>query len=255
METDSDLLSQYVRNRSEAAFAELVRRHVNLVYSAACREMRGEASAAQDITQMVFLELAQKAGPLTRHPSLAGWLYISVRHFSANLRRGENRRVAREEQVSIMNDSFPGESPELPWATLEPVLDDALHELRENDRHALVLRFFEENSLREVGMALGLSENAARMRVERALEKLRLCLAKRGVLSSSSVLSAALGAGAMISVPPDVSANVILGAISIAASGVAVATTWTATLNLVSMTKLKVAVIAGLATESFIHFS
>ncbi len=249
METDSNLLSQYVKNRSDAAFAELVRRHVNLVYSAACREMRGEASAAQDVTQMVFMELARKAEALTDHPSLAGWLYTSVRHFSAN------RRLAREEKVSLLIPSELGETPDLDWENLQPVLDDALHDLREKDRNALVLRFFEENSLREVGVALGLTENAARMRVERALERLRVSLAKRGVLSSSSVLSAALGASAMISAPADLSASVVLGAISIAASGAAVATTWTTTLQFVSMTKLKVAVIAGLATESLLHLS
>jgi DNA-directed RNA polymerase specialized sigma24 family protein len=93
METDSELLSQYAENRSEAAFAELVRRHVNLVYSAACREMCGDDSLAQDVTQLVFIELARKAERLIRHPALAGWLYTSVRCVSANFRRSERRRL------------------------------------------------------------------------------------------------------------------------------------------------------------------
>src|SRR3954471_21328729 len=192
METDSDLLSKYVKDRSEAAFAEVVRRHVDLVYSAACREMCGDVSIAEDVTQMVFIELARKAHRLIRHPALAGWLYTSVRCVSANFRRQQRRRLAREEKGSFMNDSFASGKPEPSWEELAPVLDDALHQLREADRNAIILRFFKDSSLREVGTALGLTENAARMRVDRALEKLRHSLVKRGVLSSSSGLTAAM---------------------------------------------------------------
>jgi RNA polymerase sigma factor (sigma-70 family) len=252
METDSDLLSKYVKDRSEAAFAEVVRRHVDLVYSAACREMSGDASIAQDVTQMVFIELARKAHRLMRHPALAGWLYVSVRCVSANFRRRERRRIAREEEGSRVNDSFASEKTEPSWEELAPVLDDALHQLREADRNALILRFLKENSLREVGTALGLTENAARMRVDRALEKLRHSLAKHGVVSSATGLTTALAAGSMISAPTSMGATVTAGVLAATASGTSVATTGITTLKFITMTKGKFGIIAAITAVTIV---
>src|SRR6185436_8416514 len=122
----------------------------------------------------------------------------------------------------------------------------------EADRTALILRFFKESSLREVGTALGLTENAARMRVDRALEKLRHSLAKRGVISSSSGLTAALAVGTMISAPASVSASVTAGVFAITASGTSIATTGITTLKFMTMTKAKIGIIAALAAATIV---
>src|SRR5262245_3530637 len=106
MRTDNQLLESYVRDRSEEAFRELVERRVNLVYSAALRETRGCVAEAQEISQAVFIELARKGRKLLDHPALGAWLYTSVRHSAANLRRTENRRQKREKESLTMNDTL-----------------------------------------------------------------------------------------------------------------------------------------------------
>ena len=165
MSNDTKLLRQYVEERSERSFTELVQEHVNLVYSAALRETNGDGAQAEDVSQAVFTELARKAPRLLGHPSLAGWLYTTVRHMAANWRRGDQHRRRREEEAQSMNELLSDDSPNEAWQRIQPVLDDALHELKEADREALVLRFLEDRPLREVGTRLGLKENAARMRV------------------------------------------------------------------------------------------
>jgi len=195
MRTDAELVREFVETHAEHAFAELVNRHINLVYSAACHANRGDTTAAQDVTQLVFIELARKAARLTRHPTLAGWLYTSVRYVSGQLRRSEQRRNAREKKAHTMSELLqPG--PEDPaWEELRPVLDEALDKLNEPDRDAVILRFFQGKNLREVGKAFCLSESAARVRLDRALEKLRKVLARRGIHSTSSALTVSLAAG------------------------------------------------------------
>jgi RNA polymerase sigma factor (sigma-70 family) len=244
---DAELLGSYARERSESAFTELVRRRVDLVYSAALREARGDAALAEDITQAVFVELARKAAKVSQHPALAAWLYTCVRRMSANVRRSEDRRQHREQEAHTMNELLSSGASETAWQHVQPVLDDAMHELSETDRSAVVLRFFEERSLKEVGLALGLNENAARMRVERALEKLRTVLAKRGVTSTASTLAAALAAGAVMSAPAGLAATISSAALASAAVGAGT------TLTLMTMTKLKLGIIgtvvlAGVAT-------
>jgi RNA polymerase sigma factor (sigma-70 family) len=208
MATDNELLREYAQTSSEPAFKELVQRHVNMVYAAALRETDGNPHLAQDLAQSVFVELARKANSLEQHPALAGWLYTCVRFTAANVRRAEDRRQRRQEEYQSMADMHASESPDSTWRQIRPVLDDALHELAETDRAALVLRFFEDLSLREIGMQLGLNENAARMRVDRALEKLQELLSRRGITSTSSVLAAALVAGAAVSAPAGLAATV-----------------------------------------------
>src|ERR1041384_237499 len=112
MESDAELLRQYVRNRNEAAFAELVSRHINLVYSSACRETGGDSAMAQDVTQLVFIELARKSRRLTAHTALGAWLYTSVRHVSSNLRRAQQRRIAREQKAQTMKESPASQMPD-----------------------------------------------------------------------------------------------------------------------------------------------
>ena len=240
---DTELLQKYVSERSEAAFAELVRRHVSLVYATALRETAGDRALAEDVGQAVFVELARKADRLLQHPILAGWLYTSVRHVSANIRRAEMRRQSREQEAQAMHESSAADSSEATWKQIRPVVDDAMHELNEADRAAVVLRFFQERSLREIGEVLGLSENAARMRVDRALEKLRLLLERRGITSTASGLTAALAAGVMAPAPPALAAAIVTAAV--ASPAMATSTTLT-TLKIMSMTKLKSGLIGSL---------
>jgi RNA polymerase sigma factor (sigma-70 family) len=252
-ESDAELLSRYLQTRNEAAFTELVNRHVRLVYSTACRENNGDASAAEDVTQLVFIELARKAGRLTQSTGLAGWLYMSVRHVSANRRREQLRRTRREQKACMMDEPQVGFEDELTWETLAPVLDDVLHDLNEQDRHAVVLRYLEGNTLQKVGAALGLTENAARMRVERALDKLRNLLAKRGVRSSASALTIALAAVATASTPPaSLASTVASGALASSTSGVTslLASLLTAPVKVGIVTAV---VMAGVAVPSLVH--
>jgi len=187
MTPDSELLSRYARTRSEDAFAELVRRHVNLVYSAALRQVNGDAHLAQDVAQTVFTDLARKAASLARREILTGWLYTSAHFAAAKIVRMENRRRDREEK--FMREPISETAPELDWQKLRPVLDEVMHQLKEADREAILLRYFENRQFAEVGAKLGLNENAARMRVERALEKLRDILTKRGITTAAALTS------------------------------------------------------------------
>jgi RNA polymerase sigma factor (sigma-70 family) len=243
MNANSELLRRYVEESSEGAFTELVREHLKLVYSAALREMNGDAALAEEIAQLVFIQLAREAPRLLRHPALAGWLYTSVRHQAAHVRRAERRRWRREEKVQGMNALLSEDSPEQAWQQLQPVLDDTLHELKDADRAAVVLRFLENRSLREVGLTLGLQENAARMRVDRALDKLRGLLARRGITSTASGLAAALVIGVLTPVPNALAATIASTAL---ASSAATGSTTLALIKLMSLAKIKVSLIGVL---------
>jgi len=234
MDTDNQLLEKYARHGSETAFRELVERHINLVYSAAVRESRGNASVAEDITQAVFTELARRAANLLGHPAITGWLYTCVRRMTANVRRAEERRERREQEAFDMNQFLNSDRSDNLWRELWPVLDDVMHELEEEDRTLMVLRFFEGRNFREVGAVFGLSENAARMRVERSLEKLRGLLSQRGVTSTASALAVVLTAGAATAAPSALASTVAAAAVSAAGAGAAGASAAT---KLFSLTK------------------
>ncbi len=219
MSEDAELLRRYTAEQSEAAFAELVRRHVDLVYSAALRLVNGDAHCAQDLSQQVFSELARQARTLVRHPALVGWLYTTTRQMAWRVIRSEQRRATREKTAHTMNELLRQPAADPDWEHLRPVLDDAMHELNQSDRVAVLLRFFENKSLREVGLELGLTENAARMRVERAVEKLRLGLARKGVTSSAAALALALSGNAVSSAPASFAAALAGASLAGAASG------------------------------------
>jgi len=214
MSDDAELLRRYAGNRDEDAFAELVHRHLGLVYHAALRQCGGDAHRAEDVAQMVFTDLARKAAKLARRPVLAGWLYTSTRYAAGQAVRTEARRQAREQEVHAMNEIFsqtnansPAE-PAAEWERLRPVIDDALHALGDRDREAVLLRFFEGRGFAEVGAILALSEDAARMRVDRALEKLRASLVRRGITSTTAALGIALANQAAAIAPAGVAATV-----------------------------------------------
>jgi len=244
MSDDTELLRRYVEDHSESAFTELVGEHLNLVYSAALRETNGDGALAEDISQAVFTDLACTGRQLLRHPSLAGWLYAAVRHRAANLRRGDQRRQRREQEAQSMNELLAeAGSPDQAWQLIRPALDDALHELNEADRAAVVLRFLENRPLREVGERLGLNENAARMRVDRALGKLHGLLVRHGITSTAAGVTAALAAGAITPAPAALAASI--AGTALACGAAAVSTTLTLT-KLMSMTAVKAGLIGAL---------
>src|SRR5688500_1405946 len=169
MKDDIELLRCYAEEGANDAFSELVQRHVNFVYSAALRQLNGDAHLAADATQLVFADLARKAGTLLEHRVLAGWLFTSTRYATAKLVRGERRRHAREVEAQLMQEINDDPTAQLDWQRVRPVLDDVIGELSAADREAILLRFFEGRDYASVGAQLRLSDNTARMRVERAL--------------------------------------------------------------------------------------
>ncbi len=215
MRDDQQLLRDFVAG-SEDSFRQLVDRHTNLVYSTALRRMNGDAHLAQDVTQLVFTELARKAPALTGHTALAGWLHQATRHQASQMARSEGRRKAREEKALAM-DISPA-SHEASWNQLRPLLDEALDHLKSPDRDAILLRFFEQRNLAEVGHGLGTSEDTARKRVDRALEKLRTLLGRRGIHTSTSALAVLLGTYSVQSAPVGLAAGVASSALASAAS-------------------------------------
>ena len=236
---DAELLQQYVKESSEAAFTQLVRRHFDLVYSAALRQMAGDAELARDVAQNVFADLARKANTLTGRSSLAGWLYTSTHFAAAKMVRGEQRRRAREQEAFSMQQITS--TTEDNWEQLRPTIDRAMHELNEDERDAILLRFFPQRELRAVGEALGVSEDAARKRVERALEKLRHILSRNGLTSSSASLATCLIAHAVIPAPAGLAAT-----ISGAALAGATSTSLPAIFQAIAMNKTTVAVCSAL---------
>jgi RNA polymerase sigma factor (sigma-70 family) len=206
---DVTLLHRYAYAGAEDAFAELVRRHVSLVYFAALRQCGGDAALAEEVAQTVFTDLARKARQLTDRPVLTGWLYTSTRFAAAKARRSESRRRVREQEAFAMQESERTEtSTAAEWQRLRPVVDDALHTLDETDREAVLLRFFEGKGFVEIGAALRLSEDTARKRVQRALDKLAVALSRRGITSTTSALGLALGYQIGAAAPAGMAASV-----------------------------------------------
>ena len=238
--TDAQLLREYASNGSDTSFTELVSRHADLVYSAALRQVI-EPDFARDVAQSVFADLARKAKSLSGHVVLAGWLYRSTRFAALTFLRNERRRQNRERQAMQLLDP-PGESsPD--WDRIRPVLDEAMANLGKTDRDALVLRFFKNEDLRAVGVALGTSEDGAQKRVRRALEKLRAFLLRRGVTLSSAAVGTAL-TGSAVQAAPAALAGTISSAV-IAGMATAAAGSTFNLLNLMSMTKLKAGILSA----------
>ena len=246
MMDDHELLEKYAREGSQDAFAELLGRHLKLVYSAALRQVR-DVQKAQDVTQLVFANLARRAGHIPRQMVLAGWLHRDTRFTALDLLRSESRRAAREQEA--MNTLSPETSPD--WAQLRPLLDEALDELDPAERDALLLRFFEQRSLKEIGAVLGSGEEAARKRVSRGLDKLRDLLARRGLTTTATALSTVMTAHAVESVPATLGSTILPAAM--AANASAIGTASAHIINTMLLTKLKaigitVALAAGLTT-------
>jgi RNA polymerase sigma factor (sigma-70 family) len=246
MSDDMTLVREFAANQSEPAFAALVERHITLVHSAALRQV-GDAHLAEEITQAVFIILARKAASFGPKTVLSAWLYRTTRYAATDALRTRRRRQAREQlayQLDAMNAddlSRRSETAADAWAQLAPLLDDALAELGETDRTALVLRFFENKTAREIARTLRMEEAAAQKRVARALEKLRAIFVKRGVTLTATVIAGALAANSVQAAPGGLAVKVSV----IAAKGAAVTTSITTlvkgTLKLMTYAKLKLA--------------
>ena len=240
---DGALLRDYVNHGSQTAFETLVQRRIGMVLAAALRQCGGNRASAEDVTQQTFVELGKQAAQLQKHPSLTGWLYTTAHHIARARDRADRRRREREQAVETMTDAMTASPPPLDSATLNSALDDVMHELNEQERTPLLLRFFDNRSHKEIGTVLGLSENAARMRVERALEKLRLRLARRGIQSTDAALAAWLVANAVLS-PPSAFAQ------ACATAAVTAATVLTPTPSILSSLMMPAKTIAIVASAT-----
>lgn len=178
---------------------------------------------AEDVSQGVFLALAQNAAQLTERPVISGWLHRTAQNLAANVVRGDVRRRAREQEAAIMHELAAGQ-PDADWKQVAPHLDEALGELNEGDRDALMLRYFERKSAQEMAQTLGISDEAAQKRVSRAVERLRESLAKKGITAAAAGIVATVSANAVQAAPAGLAIS-----ISTAASSGAVLTTATAT--------------------------
>lgn len=210
--SDRDLLRRYAEHGDQRAFTDLVQRHINLVYLAALRRVGRNAHTADDVTQKVFTRLAQKAGTLLDHTSLAGWLYTATRFIAADAVRSESRRHHYEQAAETMRE-INADRP-ISAEQLEPLLDEVMDLLSERDREAVLLHFFEDRTFQEIGAALAVSADAARMRVSRALERLRDALAHRGIASTATALAGALAVQSTLAAPPPLALTIANHALS-----------------------------------------
>lgn len=245
MVDDAELLRQYSRTGAEPAFTEFVRRHLNVVYFAALRRTLGDAPLAQDVTQAVFAIAARKAGRLAGHGSLTGWMYMTTRNLAAKAMRKEETR--RHYENLAATDASGTTEPSSEWERLRPVIDEVLDEMPAADREAILVRFFQGRSYPDMGAALKISGDAARMRLERALEKLRRLLERRGIRSAAGALASALSAQGALAAPIGMAAAVSSAAIT-AAGGVAGTMAFLATMSLSKTTAIAASMVAALTT-------
>jgi RNA polymerase sigma factor (sigma-70 family) len=249
MTGDLDLLRQFARENSQDAFTEIVRRHVNLVYSSALRQVRSP-QLAEEISQSVFADLARHAGKIsgTGVPpvnSLSPWLYAVTRRTAIDVVRKESRRQLRE-QIAVEMNNMNATSAD--WTHIEPLLDDAMAALDETDRAAILLRYFENKNLREVGASLKISDDAAQKRVSRAVEKLGEFFSKRGVSVGAGGLAIVISANAVQSAPVGLAATISAAAVL---AGTAVHTsTLIAATKTIAMTTLQKTFIAATLTAA-----
>jgi len=213
MTDDAELLRRYVRDRSEPAFAELVQRQAGLVYSAALRQVGGDTLLAQDVSQTVFIDLARKAAQLTDRPEITSWLYTSTRFAALNAVRENRRRQTREQEAHLMQEIERPALTEAAWEKVRPLLDAALCDLPEQDRSAVLMRYFEDQPFAAMGAKLGIGESSARMRAERAIDKLRSGLALKGISSTAAALALVLSTHAVAAPPAGLAATLAGGAL------------------------------------------
>ncbi len=246
MTEDRQLLAEYINHRSDSAFGELVKRHIDLVFSTALRMAQNDRPLAQDVTQTVFTDLARKAAQLPADVVLPGWLYRHTSFTASKAIRTERRRQARE-QIAIEMNALENH-PEAGWDQIAPQLEEAMSSLGDSDRDALVLRFFQRQDFRAVGATLGVSEDAAQKRVSRALEKLRDLLGTRGVALTAVTLGTVLIAKSVSAAPAGLAATVTTMALAGATTAGAGAT-WSL-IKFMSIAKVQWGIVGLLAVTA-----
>ena len=241
MTDDAELLRKYVQAGSEDAFEELVQRHLPVVYSSALRQTDGDVELAKDICQTVFIDFGRKAGSLLGHELLIGWLFSATRFTAATVLRANRRRQIRERIAISMHEDAATPALECRDPQLASALDAAMEELTSEDRNAVLLRFFQGKDLKDVGAALGITEDAARMRVTRAIGKLHSLLESRGVTVSAAALGSILATEAVTAVPAGLATTISAAALS----GATITTTAViAATNAIAMTTLQKSMLA-----------
>ena len=233
---DHELLAEYVRTESEAAFTTLITRYVNLVHSAA-RRFTGNPHHAEEITQAVFIILARKARSLRRGTVLSGWLYQTARLTAANFVKGEIRRQHREQEAYMQSTLTEPDSAA--WEQVAPLLDEAMGRLGEADRNAVVLRFFENKSAQEIATALKLNEAAAHKRVNRAVDKLRKLFSKRGVTLSAAALGGTIAANSVQAAPVGFAVTISVAVMKGATVAASVTALVNGTIKTIAMTTIQ----------------
>ncbi|HXR47318.1 MAG TPA: sigma-70 family RNA polymerase sigma factor [Candidatus Limnocylindrales bacterium] len=244
MNDDLSLLREYARRHSEEAFAALVSRYVNLVYSVALRQVR-DPQLAEEITQAVFIILARKSSSLGPKTILSGWLCRTAHYASANALTIQRRRQHREQEApmqTMLNEPTTDET----WMQIAPLLDTAMEKLGQKDHDAVVLRFFQGRDFREIGAALGTSEGAAKMRVSRALEKLHRFFNQHGISSTTAILAGTISTNSVQAAPVTLAKSVT--AVALAKGMAASASTLIlikGALKIMAWAKAKTAIIFG----------
>jgi len=243
MNEDMELVREYARTQSEAAFETLVERHLNLVYSSALRQV-SDAHLAEDIAQAVFIILARKAKSLGPGTILSGWLYHATRFACADALKSRRRRQNREQEAFMQSLANPA-APEV-WRQIAPLLDEAMAQLDEKDRNLIVLRFFENKSAREIADALGLESAAAQKRITRAVEKLRGYFAKRRLPHTAAVIAEAISGNSVCLAPAGLAKTIaVVAAANGAAAGGSTSTLVKGALKIMAWTKAKTVILIG----------
>lgn len=241
--TDNELLRRFTEDKSSTAFSELVQRHLGMVYATAVRKTYGNATLAEDVTQQVFIDLSKKAKQILNHTSLASWLYRGASFAAAKAVRTEEREQAKVGGSAVLMNTEQTENA-TNWDALAPHLDDVMGDLPETDRQAVLLRYFESRSFREVGHELGVSEEAARKRVDRAVDRMRETFAARGLSTSSGALATGLATCLLTPAPPVLAAAICQTAV------LALSSTAIPAAGFITMTKIQTGVAAALAAAA-----
>jgi RNA polymerase sigma factor (sigma-70 family) len=246
MSDDGELLRQFAATHDEACFEQIVQRHIGFVFAVCLRRLR-DPHSAQDATQAVFIALARKAAAVARAPSVIGWLHRSTCYETYNLMRSQANRIARETEALCLGTISSQAAPET--TAIEAILDEVLHQLPNHDREAILARYFSGQSYLQIGATFRLSENAARMRVDRALSKLRDRLQRRGITSTAAALAVALPACASTPVPAGMAMVVSSGSVAGAAAALGAVSFWA----FMSTAKIaaSAAVIVAIASTAF----